>query len=218
MKVLKIFTLVGLPLIAAIFYFMNPGCLNREIFTGFILFIIFERVWESLYLSKDKDKDKVEGDWTLIASILSYIFLILLCLIEFYATARGSNIAITVAAIFSYFAALFLRLWAVKSLGDQWSIHIIGEDKLSNRRLINDGPYRYMRHPVYLGIIIEQISIPLVFNLYWASLVIALVSISLNLKKTNLEECEMEKRFGEDYTKYKTIPRFNIFAMRRRMI
>jgi len=77
----------------------------------------------------------------------------------------------------------------MKSLGDQWSVHIIGTDKLAGkRRLVVAGPYRYIRHPVYLGIILEQICIPLIANLYYAAAVMALFTIPFQAMKAKMEE------------------------------
>jgi protein-S-isoprenylcysteine O-methyltransferase Ste14 len=212
MKLLKGIIFLGLPIAAVMFYLMNPGRDGRLTFSIFILFVIFERVWEGLYTSKDKQLDKIEGDWTLPVSIISYILLIVFCLFEFYLVQRDINLYVTGLALFTYLFALSLRLWAVKSLGNQWSVHIIGTNKIeAERRLIKSGPYKYVVHPVYLGIILEQVSIPLVANLYYVSLIILCFAIPFQFLKARLEEKEMEKYLGEEYTKYRTFtPRFNL--------
>jgi len=211
MKLLKGIILLGLPIATVLFCLMNPGREGRLIFSIFILFVIFERVWEGLYTSKDKKIDKIEGDWTLPVSIISYILLIVFCLLEFYLVKRNINLYVTWLAFFAYSFALFLRLWAVKSLGNQWSVHIIGINKIeADRRLIKSGPYKYIIHPVYLGIILEQVSIPLVANLYYVFLIFACLTIPFQFLKARLEEKEMESYLGEAYVKYKTLtPRFN---------
>lgn len=212
MKFLKGIILLGLPVVTILFYLMNPGREGRLIFSIFILFVIFERVWEGLYTSKDKKIDKIEGDWTLPVSIISYILLIVFCLFEFYLVRRITNLYVTWLALFTYSFALFLRLWAVKSLGNQWSVHIIGTNKIeADRRLVKSGPYKYVVHPVYLGIILEQVSIPLVANLYYAALIILSFTIPFQFLKARLEEKEMERYLGEEYVKYKAFtPRFNL--------
>lgn len=213
MKVFKAIILVVLPVVTIFLYFVNPDRPGRLVFTLFMLFFIFERTWEGLYTSREKEKNKIEGDWTLSVSIVSYIILGAFCLCEFYLIKRDLNLIVTLSAAAIYLAALFLRLWAVNTLGNQWSVHIIGSDKLNtDRQLIKKGPYRFMRHPVYLGIILEQTSVPLAANLYWTFAVVLLITIPLQCLKAKLEELEMQKYLKEKYTQYmRETPRFNMF-------
>lgn len=218
LKILKICTILILPLAILSVYFIFPFKENKLFFTLFLLCFIFERVWEGLYTSREKEKDKIECDWTLPISVLSYIILVLLCLIEFYLINRQVNLFVTLIGIAGYIGALFLRIWGIKSLGDQWSIHIIGESKLqSGQRLVTNGAYRYMRHPVYLGIILEQISIPAIANLYGTFLIMLIFTIPFQILKIKLEEAEMARRFSDSYVVYKkSVPAFNVFLKRKR--
>ena len=117
--------------------------------------------------------------------------------------------------ILGYLVALSLRVWGVKSLGDQWSIHIIGNAKLPiAQRLITSGVYKYMRHPVYLGIILEQIAIPLIPNLYYTFFIALAFTVPFQLLKIRIEETEMTKRFGSNYVAYKkSVPAFPLFII-----
>lgn len=212
MKLLKVIALVGLPIVTLFLCMTNESRHGRFYFTALMLYIIFERVWEGLYTSRDKDSDKVEGDWTLPVSVVSYILLIELCMIEFYAVNRRFNPVVSIIAAIAYLFALFMRLWAVRTLGDQWSIHIVGKDKLTGvRKLVETGPYRYVVHPVYLGIILEQVSIPLISNLYFTGMVAVFFSIFVQFRKAGIEESEMKKHLGDAYACYiRKRPRFNL--------
>lgn len=212
MKLLKLIILIVLPLLTiGLCITSDKG--GRVFFTALILFLICERTWEALYTSKEKNKEKIEGDWTLPVSMISYIFLVILCLIEFYICKREANLIVMSIALATYITSIFLRLWAVATLGDQWSIHITGIDKLNaKRRLVLSGPYRFIRHPVYLGIILEQCAIPLVANLYITFIIMLVTSVIIQSLKARLEEEAMRKRLGEEYIRYAaSIPRFNIF-------
>ena len=216
MKILKVIIIIGMPLLIISLFLAGPAIKGKLLFSAFILFAVFERVWEGLYTSKDKNSDKIEGDWTLPISAISYIVLVILCLAEFYSLSRIPNLVIGSISLCVYVGSVALRLWSINSLGDQWSIHIIGADKLNGQRhLVDKGPYRYIRHPVYLGIILEQISIPLVVSLYYTAVIAACFAIPFQIIKARLEEGEMEKRLGAVYKEYiNRTPRFNIFNMR----
>lgn len=60
-----------------------------------------------------------------------------------------------------YVALQALRYWAIASLGRYWTTRII---TLPSAPLITRGPYRFMRHPNYLVVILEITALPLAFD------------------------------------------------------
>ncbi|MCW2276681.1 isoprenylcysteine carboxyl methyltransferase family protein [Heliophilum fasciatum] len=71
-----------------------------------------------------------------------------------------------------------LRLWCIRSLGVFWNTRII---VLPGAALVKKGPYRYLRHPNYLVVIIELLVLPLLFGAYGTSLVFSLANLVLLL-------------------------------------
>lgn len=211
MRILKFLTICVLPVVIVLLYFYGPKHSGKLFITGFALFVVIERAIEGLYTSTDKKG--IVGDWTLFISIFSYILLMFFCLSEFYFfNGYGKlTIAITAVGLFLYFMAMTIRLWAVVSLGDQWQIHILGENRRRNNfHIVKHGPYRYIRHPVYLGIIIEQCSIPLVFNAFFVFFIFGIFSLFFNNIKMRVEEEQLKNDFGDQYEEYIDIlPRVN---------
>lgn len=71
----------------------------------------------------------------------------------FEAWWRGSaltTIAIAGAALF--LIGKILKYWAIASLGERWTFRVLVPPG-SHRRL--DGPYRWFRHPNYIGVVLE---------------------------------------------------------------
>jgi methyltransferase len=55
--------------------------------------------------------------------------------------------------------AIGLRVWCIRSLGRQWNVRaVVPEDLVP----VASGPYRYVRHPNYLAVILEFLALPLV--------------------------------------------------------
>lgn len=96
-------------------------------------------------------------------------------------------------------AGLLLRWWAIKTLGKYFRIVIT---VLDNQRVINKGPYRYIRHPSYLGSLLILFGVGLGFG-NWIGVVIVLILpfIAFNLR-INTEEQIMISLFGHEYLFY----------------
>ena len=71
-----------------------------------------------------------------------------------------------------------------------------------NHKLVTHGIYRYVRHPVYLGVIIATIGIPVyASSLYGLLIMLALIPLVLN--RIRLEERLLTEEFGDAYLEYK---------------
>jgi methyltransferase len=72
---------------------------------------------------------------------------------------RGGASMTAVAAGFGLFvAAKALKWWAIVSLGSFWTFRVI---VIRGARLIESGPYRFVRHPNYIGVVGELLGIAL---------------------------------------------------------
>lgn len=60
-----------------------------------------------------------------------------------------------------------LRYWAIGSLGRYWNTRIV---IVPGGQRITRGPYRYLRHPNYLAVALELLSLPLAFNAWVTAL------------------------------------------------
>lgn len=200
-----------LPLVTIILCFLNSGKAGRWFFTVFIIFFIFERSWEAFYTSKRHVQIINAIDPTLLASLFLYILLVCFCFAEFYLTNQKINMIVSVLGISIYIGALILRLLAITFLGDQWSINILDKSTTNfHKELVTKGPYKYIRHPIYLGIILEQGSVPLIFNLYYSVFLIMALSIPFHIIKAKIEEQNLMLESGISYEEYaKRTPRFN---------
>jgi len=67
--------------------------------------------------------------------------------------------AASLAALGVALLAMALRWWAVRSLGGRWTTRVI---VLPGAPPVTAGPYRWLRHPNYLAVVLELLSVPLI--------------------------------------------------------
>jgi methyltransferase len=93
-----------------------------------------------------------------------------------------------------------LRYWAVRSLGPRWNIAVI---VLPAVRVEQGGPYRWLRHPNYLAVVIEGFAVPLLHSAYVTALAFTLLdalvlSVRIRCEEAALaEHGEYGARFGD---------------------
>ncbi|BBB92119.1 MAG TPA: isoprenylcysteine carboxylmethyltransferase family protein [Methylomusa anaerophila] len=79
----------------------------------------------------------------------------------------------------AYLLAQGLRYWCITSLGTHWNTRIL---VIPNGKNIRHGPYRYLKHPNYLAVAIELISVPMIFEAVITALFATLANAFLLLR------------------------------------
>jgi protein-S-isoprenylcysteine O-methyltransferase Ste14 len=156
----------------------------------------------------DEGRSHGEGKKLVKRQKLSLLFLqiippLIILLSQFFdhrgiALFHENNILRSTGLILSFTGFLFMN-WSVMVLGKQFSVDVTIQD---DHKLITKGPYRYIRHPRYLGIIIFFTGIPLVF-LSWSSLIMVLFLVIVLLWRIMDEEKLMQEEFKKDWEDYK---------------
>ncbi len=72
-----------------------------------------------------------------------------------------------------WLAAQALRYWAVRALGERWTVKIW---VLPGEPLVARGPYRWLRHPNYVAVVLELLAAPLMFGAWRTAIVITLLN------------------------------------------
>ena len=77
-----------------------------------------------------------------------------------------------------FVAAKALKYWAIWSLGERWSFKVYVQP---GRPLVDTGPYRYVAHPNYIGVVGELAGTAMMVGARWSG-PLALVAIGLLLR------------------------------------
>ncbi len=107
-----------------------------------------------------------------------------------------------------YFSGLVLRYWCSYLLGIYFTRGVAVQE---DQELVSSGPYRILRHPLYLGLLLLTLGVPL----YFASLTGLILGVILMpwalRKRILLEENKLSNSLGERYDdwvkgRYRLIP------------
>ena len=155
-------------------------------FTARLTTTFFLALMSVLFLIRIEPLQKAKGVWPRIMAIVGTFCLYAVTLFP------RANLSVTqtmVATVISLIGTC-LSIFALAHLGRSFSL------MAEARRLVTSGPYRFVRHPLYLfetvasfGILLQFISLP--------TIVIFLAYIVIQLQRMKNEEAVLERTFPE---------------------
>lgn len=103
-----------------------------------------------------------------------------------------------------------VALWARHSLGEYWSARVTLKE---GHQLISTGPYGFVRHPIYTGMLLGSVGTALVVG-EWRGVLAVVMLLAAHSRKAMREESMLTAEFGEEYTAYRQktgflFPRFS---------
>lgn len=99
-----------------------------------------------------------------------------------------------------YALGITFRYWGILHLRHQFTRHVVVRE---SDQLVSTGPYRFLRHPLYTGLLL----ITLGFALYCLPILPALVGAGVTalalLRRIRIEESMLTSHFGPSYETWK---------------
>lgn len=109
------------------------------------------------------------------------------------ATAAG------VLAIVAAVSSVWLVAMAIKTLGKEWSITA---RLVEGHKLATSGPYAYVRHPIYTGMLGMLLATGLAIS-HWVALLAALLVFFIGTSiRVHSEDRLLREAFGEEFENY----------------
>jgi protein-S-isoprenylcysteine O-methyltransferase Ste14 len=96
------------------------------------------------------------------------------------------------------FAGIAFAIWARVWIAGNWSSDVTLKRE---HELIVDGPYRWVRHPIYTGLLVALAGTALALGEWRGLLALAIAAAAL-WRKLGLEEALMRGQFGDAYVRY----------------
>jgi protein-S-isoprenylcysteine O-methyltransferase Ste14 len=97
---------------------------------------------------------------------------------------------------------LGMRIWAVVTLGTSFRLTV---ETHQDQKVVDSGPYRYVRHPAYSGLLLICLGYGLSLQ-NWLSLTLAVIfPIAALLYRIRVEEQYLVSSIGDDYKRYQSV-------------
>jgi len=109
-----------------------------------------------------------------------------------------------------FLVAQFGRIWSLTSLGPFWNTRIM---ILPGAKVIAKGPYRYMKHPNYFIVVLELITLPLIFQAYGTLVLFTLLKFMLLAIRIPQEEKALSEvtNYEETFANHRRfLPKYDI--------
>lgn len=143
-----------------------------------------------------KDRGSVQVLWSVeTASIICAVLVAL----HFPAGRFPARDMFYLAGICVFVVGLVLRVYSILYLGRFFTINVA---IASDHRLIDSGPYRFIRHPSYTGALLLFLGLGLCLG-NWLSLAVIIVPIfAAFCWRMKVEEAALSEALGEPYRSY----------------
>jgi methyltransferase len=97
----------------------------------------------------------------------------------------GWNASIIWPLMLLYIALQAFRIWILATLGSRWTTRIL---TVPDETLVARGPYKYIRHPNYLLVLLEVPLLPLAFSMTWFAALYAVLNIAMLAWRIRIED------------------------------
>jgi protein-S-isoprenylcysteine O-methyltransferase Ste14 len=142
-----------------------------------------------------RSKDRGSG-------ILIFVGVIVSTIVAFYFGISGTAMLpnwFFYPGIFLMVLGILIRQWAIRTLGRFFSIKM---EIQADHIVIKNGPYRFVRHPSYTGMLFAWIGMGLVLQSWGGTLLIILIQGFAYWYRISVEERLLISELGDEYVKY----------------
>jgi protein-S-isoprenylcysteine O-methyltransferase Ste14 len=144
-------------------------------------------------------KSKIKSNEYLPA-LLNLAAAIIVFLLSFFTDLRFGmpEQSAKILGISIVFSGMGLVIWAAVHLKGAF----LGEVAPRLEVLVQDGPYRFIRHPVYLGMTIALAGVPVALRSWLGLMGVLVLFLPSEIIRARLEEEALREKFGKEWEHY----------------
>ena len=182
---------------------------TKYIFVGIIFAVLVQRLFE-LRISKNNEEyilaqGATKHDDNLIGAVkVLQTTWFIAAIAEVWYFERPFIIPLAAIALSATLAGQVLRYLSMQALERRWTLSII---TLPDTPIVTTGVYSYLRHPNWLGVILEIAALPLIHGAYLTAIIFSLANAWIMSQRLQKEESALAT--NSNYTQvFANRPRF----------
>jgi protein-S-isoprenylcysteine O-methyltransferase Ste14 len=109
------------------------------------------------------------------------------------------SVGLSVAGLLVMWIGLAVRVWAIAVLGKSFRMTVEVD---TGQRVVDGGPYRWVRHPSYTGILILMAGLGLAYGNWPALAILLVLPAGVLVHRIFVEEAVLTRVMGRAYTDY----------------
>ncbi len=165
------------------------------VFWALFIAIVLARLAELAYARRNTRRLMAEGAQEFGAGHYPLIVLLHVAWLASLAAFVPGDEVVVVPLLVLFGVVQLLRIWVLVSLGRYWTTRII---TLPDVPLVAKGPYRFIRHPNYLVVVLEILILPLCFGAWQIAAVFTLLNGMMLFWRIRAENAVLETRRNLD--------------------
>lgn len=122
--------------------------------------------------------------------VLIHVLFLPACALEVWGLGRPFVPALGLPMLAVVLSAQALRYAAILTLGPRWNVRVV---VIPGEPAVTRGPYRFLRHPNYLAVILEGIAIPLVHTAWLTAFVFTAMNAVVLFVRIRCEEAALKE-------------------------
>ena len=166
------------------------GVDSRIAFTVVIVIIALQRLWELGVSKRHLHALKARGGFEVGTGhypwmVALHTAFLVSCVAEGWLLDRPWRPLVAGFAVLILGAAMALRWWTLATLGERWTTRVV---VVPGEALGSSGPYRWLRHPNYLVVVIDSAAIPMIHCAGLTAVVCTIANLVLLRERIRIED------------------------------
>jgi len=164
--------------------------LSAIFFSVLVLLVATQRVWELGRSRRNESlmramggREHARGQMTWMTAL--HTMWLFAMPMEVVLLRRTFDLETALIAFVAFVCGQGLRLAAMSALGDRWCVRVITVPRASS---VDGGIFRFVRHPNYLGVVLEIAALPMVHGAWIAAIVFTVANGVLLAFRIRAEE------------------------------
>jgi len=175
------------------------GVDSRVWFTGLVVLVALERLVEMVISRRNARWAFARGareygadHYPLMVAL--HTSLLVAALAEVWLLDPRPIPALTALCLLLLTGTMAVRYWVIGTLGHRWNTRVI---VLPEGQVVTGGPFRFLRHPNYLAVVVEIAVLPLVHAAFVTAIVFSVANAALLCVRIKVED-EALRSSGDD--------------------